>query len=118
MSENPYALNETIRILIRTIVPFVIFILVALIWPREPNQQVVRFFIKMKTKVITNQKEDKEALSQAYINPEHANKLNLFPKSYWEFERWDKEDASGFIISIGIVILLVGFMMLIVSIGA
>jgi solute:Na+ symporter, SSS family len=118
LSENPYALNETIRILIRTIVPFVIFILVALLWKRQPNQQVVRFFIKMKTKVITNHMQDQEALSRAYGNPEQANKLNLFPKSYWEFERWDKEDASGFLISIGIVILLVGFMMFIVSIGA
>jgi SSS family solute:Na+ symporter len=117
LTKNPYALNETIRIMIRTLVPFFLFVLVSLFVPLKDSEQVERFFIKMKVEVDTDPGRDRANLHQAYINPSLIKIKNLFPGSNWEFERWNREDWSGFLISVVIVILLIGFMSLLVSIG-
>ena len=44
LSKNPYALNETIRILIRTIVPFLILVAVSYLTPAPPAEQREKTF--------------------------------------------------------------------------
>jgi SSS family solute:Na+ symporter len=118
LTKNPYALNETIRILIRTITPFLVFFFIALSFRRESNQRIDHFFIKMKTIVSHDPDTDTRELALAFAHPERVNHLKLFPNSDWEFDRWNKEDVLGFVISIGIVLLLIGLMLFIVSVGA
>ncbi len=118
LQQNPYALNETIRILIRTLVPFIVFFIVALLVRVKFTTNVERFYIKMKVLVDSDPVIDQQNLEHAYANPESVQKYKLFPNSNWEFDRWDRQDWTGFLISVIIVVLLVGFMSFLVSIGA
>jgi len=118
LSKNPYALNETIRILIRTLLPFFIFFLMVYLVRKENTEQVNRFFIKMKVVVDADPERDRANLEQAFADPSLIKINNLFPGTAWEFERWNRTDWQGFMISVFIVALLIGFMSLLVSIGA
>ena len=54
LRKNPYALNETIRILIRTLTPFAVLIAVSFLTRRDDKTMLDRFYVKMKTEVRTN----------------------------------------------------------------
>jgi Na+/proline symporter len=117
LENNPYALNETLRILFRTFLPFAIFIAVALATRPDPKPVLNRFFAKMRTRVITDPVKDAEAVQRSLDNPHHLDHLLLFPRSEFEIYRWNKEDWVGFVLSV----LGVGFVLLfiytLVSIG-
>jgi len=117
LSKNPYALNETIRILIRTIVPFLILIGVSLLTRRDDKTMLDRFFVKMKTPVETDPEQDKRQLALSYAEPHRFAHRNLFgPGSDWEFNKWTRTDTVGFAIScaaaVGVILLLVGLVSL------
>lgn len=118
LSENPHALNETLRILIRTTIPFLILMGVAIFARPDDKERLDRFFVKMKTIVITDHEADKRELELSYANPDRFNHKKIFPNSSWEFDKWDKTDISGFIISVFVVFLVIGLMKLLVSIGS
>jgi SSS family solute:Na+ symporter len=117
LHKNPYALNETIRILIRTIVPFLILIMVALLTKPDETARLDRFYAKMKTPVLTDVKADANALALAWANPQALESKKLFPHSSWEFHKWTRTDMVGFLISclaaVGVILLL----MLVLGLG-
>lgn len=115
LSKNSYAMNETIRIVIRTIVPFLVFILVVFFTRRERNVRVDRFFAKMKTKVADDPQEDIKELELSYNDPKRFNYMKILPKSEWEFDKWDKEDIIGFSISVIGVFIVIGLLVFLVS---
>jgi len=117
LEKNSYALNETIRIMIRTLIPFLIFILVACFTQPVSKKKIDRFFVKMKTKVIADPTADAEELAISYANPQRFNHLKLFPKSNWELDKWDKEDIWGFLISVLGVLVVIGLLTFLVRFG-
>jgi SSS family solute:Na+ symporter len=118
LARNSHAMNETIRILIRTIVPFLIMAAVTLVTRRDDQASVDRFFAKMRTKVIADRRRDDEDLARSLEDPARYRDRLLLPNSQWEFLKWDREDTLGF----GISVLAVGgvllFMWVLVSLGA
>jgi Na+/proline symporter len=104
---KPYALIETVRLLIRLAVPFLILIVVSLATRPAKSKATDCFFIKMRTKVrgMGNENDQKD-LNYAKENPKLTESLLLFPNSSWEIYKWDRQDISGFLISIGIVFLV------------
>ncbi len=78
LGKNPYALNETIRILIRTIVPFLILVGVSPLTRRDDKAVLDRFFVKMKTPVESDPKEDARQLKLSYADPHRFDDRNLF----------------------------------------
>ena len=117
LTKNPHALNQTIRILIRTIFPFVVLIITALLTDKDDRKRLDRFFAKMKTPVKLNRHEDKKELQKSYVEPHRFDHLKLFPGSNLEFYRWDRVDGIGFVVSIGAVIGIVGLLFILISIG-
>ncbi|VAX21899.1 hypothetical protein MNBD_IGNAVI01-1641 [hydrothermal vent metagenome] len=117
LSKNSYAMNETIRIIIRTVVPFIVFIFVAFYTKRESNTRVDRFFAKMKTKVADDPESDIKELELSYNDPKRFDHMKILPRSGWEFDKWDKEDFVGFSLSIVGVFVVIGLLVLLVSIG-
>jgi len=118
LSRNSYALNETVRIIIRTVLPFLIFVIVALYTKQERTPRVDRFYAKMKTKVVDDPELDVKELSLSYANPHRFNHLKILPDSSWEFDKWDKEDVFGFSISTIVVLAIIGLLILLFSIGS
>jgi SSS family solute:Na+ symporter len=117
LSKNPYSLNETIRLIIRTTAPFLILIFVSLLTKPDDKTMLDRFFVKMKTKVIPDKELDAREMEISYAAPQRFDHRKLFPKSNWEFEKWDKEDVIGFMISIAIVMGIIVLLKILVSIG-
>ncbi len=118
LSRNSYALNETIRILIRTIVPFLILFVFTLLTRRDDRPAVDRFFAKMRTKVVADKEADAEELARSLENLRRFDDRLLFPNSQWEFFKWNREDAVGFalsVLAVGGVLLL---MTVLVSLGS
>jgi SSS family solute:Na+ symporter len=117
LQKNPYALNETIRILIRTLTPFVMLIAVSFLTRRNDKNRLDRFYVKMKTKVHPNPQKDAQQMELSYAAPDRFDDRKLFPQSDWEFDKWDKTDCIGFIISAVIAVLVVFFLMGLLCIG-
>jgi len=117
LARNPHAMNETIRILIRTLVPFLIMAAVTLVTRRDDPASVDRFFAKMRTKVVADRQKDEEEVTRSLEDPARYRERLLFPNTQWEFFRWDREDTVGFAVSVlavGGVLLL---MWVLVSLG-
>jgi SSS family solute:Na+ symporter len=117
LSAKPYALNETIRIAIRMVVPFIVLIVVSLLTRRDDKKMLDRFFVKMKTRVIIDHDEDAKAMQLSYANPDRFNHKKLFPDSDWELDKWTKEDTIGFAISVAGVFAVVSFLIFLVTVG-
>jgi len=118
LQKNTYAMNETIRILIRTIIPFLILIVIALVMKPENGRRINLFFVKMKTPVHTNPEEDARQLKLSYADPHRFDHKKLFPNSSWEFDKWTKVDMIGFIVSAVVAVGVIMFLILLLSIGS
>jgi SSS family solute:Na+ symporter len=117
LQENPYALNETIRIMIRTATPFLILIVVSFLTELQDQRLLDKFFVKMKTPVRVDTSEDARELELSYNNPHRFDGKKLFPGSYWEFDRWTKTDLIGFLVSAFVAIAVIVFLMALLSVG-
>ncbi|MGH7953873.1 MAG: hypothetical protein ACREFE_18400, partial [Limisphaerales bacterium] len=96
LTANSHALNETIRYACKILLPFLILIAVSLLTRPDDSEKIRRFFLRMRTKVRRARDEDERTVQAAYANPESTRATLLFPKSQFEFFKWDREDAIGF----------------------
>ena len=117
LETNPYALNETLRILFRTLLPFLILIVTSLLTRPDPEDVLNRFYAKMRTKVIPEPDADAEEVARSLQNPSRFNHLLVFPKTQFEIYKWDKQDWIGFILSVAGVGLVLLFVWVVVRIG-
>ena len=97
LSKNPHALNETIRISIRTLIPFLVLIVVSLLTKQDDKVRLDRFYARMKTSVESNREVDLKEVELSYANPSRFDYKKMFPNSNWEFEKFDKTDIKGII---------------------
>ncbi len=118
LNKNPYALNETVRMLIRLIFPFVILIIVSLLTERNDDKITNDFFIKMRTKVRgLGPDVDKKDIEDSFADPEKTKRILLFPDTNLEIYKWDKQDLGGFLISIVIVFIVIGTLFAVVKLS-
>ncbi len=99
----------TIRYLVDILLPFVILIPISYITKNIGlEQNIARFYAKMKTKVKVDPAEDKAELELSYANPTRFDHTKLFPNSSWEFCKWNWEDTWGFLLSIALTVGILG----------
>jgi solute:Na+ symporter, SSS family len=115
LRRNSCALNETIRIIIRLLLPFIVLAAVARFTLRDEEAMLGRFFVKMRTQVTSGGADDAAKLVEALRNPEHLRETKVFPDSDWEIYRWSRQDAAGFIFAIGLVLAIVGLLKAVAS---
>jgi SSS family solute:Na+ symporter len=95
----------TIRYLVASFLPYIILIPVSLFTKNKGlEENIARFYVKMKTRVIADRQLDNAELQKSYDNPTRFDHTKLFPNSDWEFCKWTKEDFWGFIISTALTI--------------
>jgi solute:Na+ symporter, SSS family len=117
LARYPNALSETLRILVRTFIPFCILIVVALLTRPDDRRRLDLFFAKMKTEVSRDPETDAQEMALSYAHPDRFRHKNLFPNSSWELDKWDKTSVVGFLISVAVVFLIICFMKLLISLG-
>jgi SSS family solute:Na+ symporter len=117
LSKNNYAMNETIRLLIRSIWPFLILVLVAMFTSPHSKEHLDRFYVKLKTPSVADKEEDERQMKLSYENPSRFDYKKMFPNSNWEFEKFEKVDIKGVLIFIAGGSLLLVILYLISLIG-
>ena len=118
LQTNPYALNETLRILFRTLLPFIILIVTSLLTKPDPQNILDNFYAKMRTKVNPDPEIDAREVELSVQNPARYDSLLLLPKTQFELYKWNKQDWIGFILSVAGVGLVLLFIWLVVVIGS
>ncbi|MCB9509174.1 MAG: sodium:solute symporter family protein [Deferribacteres bacterium] len=118
LTANPYALNETIRIMIRLFFPFIVLIIVSLLTRPDESKDLERFFVKMRTRTLGDREQDAAQLQKAYENPESTKSMLLFPNTSLEIYRWNKQDFLGFMVAVGVMFVVLAMFFGLVSLGS
>ena len=117
LDRNPYAVNETLRILLRTLTPIALMLVVCLLTRKDDEAILGRFFARMRTRVKTDPAADQAEMAESLANPDRHDHLLLFPRSNWEFYKWNREDLVGFLVSVAAIFAILGFMHLLLTMG-
>jgi len=117
LTRNAYAMNETIRIIIRMVVPFAILFVFTFLGRQEDSVRTDRFFAKMRTKVRTDKEEDAREMAHAMADPDYNRQVLLRPGSSWEFFKWGLQDWVGFLLAVLTVFGILAAMAWLVSLG-
>lgn len=99
----------TTRYMVDALLPIVLLVGVSLMTRPTDPARVARFYARMKTPVAKTLEEDAKEVERSYAQPERFEHTKLFPGSNWEFTKWDKTDALGFIACcalVGVVLLV------------
>jgi Na+/proline symporter len=108
----------TTRYLVDALLPILILIVVSrLTRPADPAR-VARFYARMKTPVGETLEQDAKDVEASYANPTRYDHLKLFPKSNWEFAKWDRQDALGFAGCCALVGFILVFFKVVLVIGS
>ena len=86
----------TTRYLVDFLLPVLVLIGVSLVTRPSDPARVARFYARMKTPVAATLEEDAKEVEVSYANPTRFDHQKLFPRSNWEFTKWDKRDTVGF----------------------
>jgi solute:Na+ symporter, SSS family len=103
------------RFFVDALTPFLFLILVSLVTRPPERARVDRFFGKMKTPVGATPELEAAAMAETAREPGRFNRTKLFgPDSSWEFAKWDRTDAVGFLVCCAIsgAIILVFWLLL------
>jgi solute:Na+ symporter, SSS family len=87
----------TTRYMVDFLIPVILVIVVSLLSRPTDPVRVARFYARMKTPVAPTLEEDAVVVEASYANPTRYDHQKLFPNSNWEFTKWDKVDALGFL---------------------
>lgn len=119
LTQVPYALKESLRMLVRLIFPFIMLIAVALFTKKNEDEITEKFFIKMRTRVRgLGRKADLADLKKSFENPEKTKEQLIFPSTSLELYKWNRQDIVGFLIAVAVVFVVIGTLFLAVTIGS
>ncbi|PTX94470.1 transporter [Opitutus sp. ER46] len=108
----------TTRFVVDALFPLAILFVVSLLTkPTEP-ERVARFYARMKTPVAPTLEQDAMDVEMSYANPQRFEHTKLFPGTNWEFTKWNRQDAIGFVACWGLVILVIVVFKFVLTIGA
>ena len=110
--------RDTARYFFDGIFPFVVLILVSYLTKGTEPARVSLFYGKMKTPVAPSHEADLAAMEETRRNPGRFDHLKLLPGTHWEFLKWDKVDAIGFISCLGVSGAIIGLFVLLLKIAA
>ncbi|MBK7103734.1 MAG: sodium:solute symporter family protein [Ignavibacteriae bacterium] len=117
LNKYPYALNETLRLMIRLFFPFIVLILVSLLTKPDDEKISHNFFMKMRTRVRgLGPQIDIDDINKSLANPEKTKEVLLFPNTQLEMYKWNKQDWFGFLMSVVIAFIVIGTLFAVIKI--
>jgi hypothetical protein len=90
----------------------------SLLTKKTTGTNVDRFYVKMKTPVGRTPDEESAEVKESFDQPNRYDGRKLFPRSNWEFTKWEKKDVIGFSTCWVVVGSIIGFLYLVLRIGA
>jgi len=107
----------TVRFLVDAVLPFLVLIPVSLLTKRGDPQKLDRFYARLKTPVAATPEADALAVADSDAQPARFDHTKIFPKSDWEFTKWNRTDALGFLACCGMVGIVLLFFKALMLIG-
>jgi SSS family solute:Na+ symporter len=108
----------TTRYLVDATLPVIILIVVSLLTPPTDPARVARFYVRLKTPVAETLEQDARDVEASYAQPTRFDHRKLFPTSHWEFTKWDRQDALGFLGCCALVGFILLFFKAVLAFGA
>ena len=97
MAEKTASARFAARFFFDGLFPFALLILVSYV-TRQPSKAIVdQFYGKMKTPVGMTPELEEAAMAETLRNPHRFDHRKLFPRTSWEFTKWDRVDTVGFL---------------------
>jgi Na+/proline symporter len=87
----------TVRFVVDSVLPILILIAVSYVTRAGDSKKLARFYARLKTPVGPTPEADAAAVATSYDHPSCFDHTKIFPKSNWEFTKWDKQDLIGFL---------------------
>jgi len=107
----------TTRFVVDALLPILILLVASRFTQPADPVRVARFYVRMKTPIGPTLEEDAREVEVSYANPTRYDHLKLFPGSNWEWTKWDRQDALGFIACVGLVGFILVFFKAVLTIG-
>lgn len=85
------------RFLFDAILPFILLVTVSMFTRAPERARVDQFYGRMKTPVGATPELEALAIEATRCQPGRFDHTKLFPRSSWEFTRWDRVDTIGFV---------------------
>lgn len=98
--------------------PFFILMVLSLLTPMSAPERADQFYVKQRTPVAPTPEEDRVEVEKSYENPHRFDNKKLFPGTNWEFGIWTPQDYAGFLACWGVVGVILGFLYLVLHLGA
>ncbi len=108
----------TTRYLVDALLPILILVVVSLLTQPADPARVAKFYARMKTPVGKTLEEDAQEVEASYANPTRYDHTKLFPGTNWEFTKWNRQDALGFIACCALVGFILVFFKMVLAIGS
>lgn len=104
--------RETAQFFFDGLFPFVLLLFVSRFTRPTERGRVDQFYGKMKTPVGATPELEAAAMAATRLEPGRFDHTKLFPRSTWEFAKWDREDTVGFIVCCAISAGIIGLFVL------
>ena len=117
LSTLPYAMVETIRTLLKIILPFSVIIIVSLLTAPDDKERLGRFYVKMRTPVNVDREIDRMEMEKSLANPDRFRERLLSGKGQFEFFKWNRTDTIGFGLSVLTVLGIIGMLYILLNLG-
>lgn len=108
----------TTRFVVDSLLPILILIVASLLTQPTDPARVGRFYVRLKTPVGPTLDDDAVLVEQSYANPTRYDHTKLFPRSNWEFTKWNRQDTLGFLGCCGLVGVILIFFKTVLVIGS
>jgi Na+/proline symporter len=108
----------TTRFVVDSLLPILILIVASLLTQPTDPVRVGRFYVRMKTPVGPTLDDDAVAVEESYAHPTRYDHLKLFPRTNWEFTKWNRQDTLGFLGCCGLVGFILIFFKTVLVIGS
>lgn len=110
--------RETAQFLFDGGFPFIVLLIVS--WLTKPTdpRRVAQFYGKMKTPIGATPELEEEAMAETRRNPHRFDDTKLFPRSQWEFTKWDRVDTVGFLACCAVSAAIVGLFVFVLRLAS
>ena len=92
-----YPMLETLRFMLKFLLSFVPFIVVALVSKPMDKQALDIFYAKLRTPSYADHAKDADEMALTRADPHRFDDQKLLPGSSFEFSRWDRYEVKGLI---------------------
>lgn len=110
--------RETTQFFFDGLFPFVLLIGASYLTRRTEKARTDLFYGKMKTPVADSPERDAEEMARTRREPTRFDDTKLFPRTDWEFARWTRVDAVGFVVCCAISGGIVGLFVLLLKLAS